>query len=581
MLSGAEVVVESLVQEGVSAVFAYPGAIMIPLHQAFARFSDRIRVILPRHEQGGGFAAQGFARASGKLGVCMATSGPGATNLVTAIADAKMDSIPLLALTGQVHTNSIGYDAFQETPITEICSSITKNHYLVKDARDIARILKEAIWTATTGRPGPVLIDLPKDVLNAQVEVDFDVPMQLPGYTLVKPLASDEQIQAIADAIRGSKRPVLYVGGGIIGAEASGELLALAERCRIPVTTTLMGLSAFPRENRLSLGMPGMHGTAYANYSLHEADLLLAFGVRFDDRVTGKVSEFAKNAKIVHIDIDPSEIHKVKQADIDIIADIGDALIRLNACLKKKPKASKDTAEWLEKIEGWKKKFPLLYKTSPNYIQPQQAIEELWKATKDKDTIITTGVGQHQMWTTQYYKLKTPRSFLSSGGLGTMGFGLPAAMGAKAACPEKLVIDIDGDGSLLMNLQEFATIFCEKLPVKVLLLNNQHLGMVVQWEDRFSSSKRGNTYLGPIDNPEMTGQGNGIGPEIRYPDFCEIARGFGWKARSVSRPNELAEAIREMVDSPEAFLLDVAVPYQEHVLPMIPAGTTVNDMIYS
>jgi len=575
-LSGADIVVRSLVNHGVTSLFAYPGGCSIPLHQALTRYRDKIRVILPRHEQGGGFAAQGLARSTGELGVCMTTSGPGATNLLTAVADAKLDSIPLLAITAQVGTTAIGNDAFQETPITEVCRSITKHHSLITNVKDVARIMKEAIFIATTGRPGPVLVDIPKDVLVAQCQADFDVPMDLPGYQGDAPQASDAEVKIVTDAIRAAKRPVLYVGGGVIAAEAAAELMKLAERTQIPVTTTLTALSAFPREHRLSLGMPGMHGTAYANYAISDCDLLMGLGVRFTDRVTGKVSEFAKNAKIIHVDIDPSEIDKVKKANVAIISDVAYFLTKLNRVVTP---PDTDLSPWLAKIDDWKKRFPMKYGTSADHIAPQQAIEELWEATKNRETIIATGVGQHQMWTAQFYKFKTPRTHLTSGGLGTMGFGLPAAMGAKVAHPDKLVVNIDGDGSLQMNIQELGTCFCENIPIKVMLLNNQHLGMVMQWEDRFHASNRGNTYLGPVHHPEAFGQGVGIGPDERYPDFCTIARGFGWQSRLVSKPEELADAIREMVDSEGPFLLDVTVPYQHHVLPMIPAGATVQDII--
>ena len=576
MLSGADIVIRSLVNHGVTNVFAYPGGCSIPLHQALTRYRDKIRVLLPRHEQGGGFAAQGIARSTGELGVCMVTSGPGATNLLTAVADAKLDSIPLLAITAQVGTAAIGYDAFQETPVTEVSRSITKHHYLITDVNDVARIIKEAIFVATTGRPGPVLVDIPKDVLIAQCQADFDVPMELPGYLGEVPQASDAEVKAVADAIRAAKQPVLYIGGGVIAAEAAAELLKLAERTQIPVTTTLTALSAFPREHKLSLGMPGMHGTAYANYAISECDLLLGFGVRFDDRVTGKVSEFAKNAQIVHVDIDPSEIDKIKTADIPVVSDVAYFLTKLNRVITP---LDADLSPWHAKIDDWKARFPMKYETRADCIVPQQAIEALWQATKNRETIIATGVGQHQMWSAQFYKFKTPRTHLTSGGLGTMGFGLPAAMGAKVAHPDKLVINIDGDGSLLMNIQEFATCFCEKIPLKVMLLNNQHLGMVMQWEDRFHNSNRGNTYLGPVDHPEAIGKGVGIGPEVRFPDFVAIARGFGWQSRLVAKPEELADAIDEMINSDGPFLLDVTVPYQEHVLPMIPAGGSVQNII--
>ncbi len=580
-MSGADILVQSLVCAGVTTIFAYPGGSNIPLHQALTRYRDKIRVVLPRHEQGGGFAAQGYARVTGKIGVCMAISGPGATNLVTTIADAKMDSIPMLAITGQVGTASIGSDAFQETPMVELCRGITKHHYLVTDVNDLARVVREAIFVATTGRPGPVLIDIPKNVQVSQCIPDFNAPMDLPGYKDDGPTKQppEAELNAIVGAIKKAKHPILYVGGGIVTSGAAEELLKLAEKTQIPVTTTMMGLSAFPRDHKLALGMLGMHGTAYANLAVHDCDLLLGFGVRFDDRVTGKASEFAKNATIVHVDIDPSEINKVKQADIALVADVKATLIALNDQLKSfKPVA--DIVDWQKRIDQWKAELPLGYDKNSPYILPQFAIEELCKATKSRETIVVTGVGQHQMWTTQFYHFDKPRTWVSSAGLGTMGFGLPAAMGAKLGCPEKLVVDIDGDGSFLMNIQEMATCFCEKIPVKAMILNNQHLGMVVQWEDRFFQSNRANTYLGPIDHPETFGKGVGIGPEVRYPDYVTIAKGFGWQAEFVSDKKELPAAIKRMIDAPGPYLLDVQIPYQEHVLPMIPAGTTVAEMIH-
>ena len=580
-LSGADILVQSLVNAGVKDIFAYPGGSNIPLHQSLTRFRDKIRVILPRHEQGGGFAAQGYARTTGKIGVCMAISGPGATNLVTTIADAKMDSVPMLAITGQVGTASIGSDAFQETPMVELCRSITKHHYLVTDVNDLARIVREAIHIATTGRPGPVLIDIPKNIQVAQCVPDFNAEMDLPGYTVEKAGADGPDgalLDVVIDEIKKARKPVIYVGGGIVASEAAAELLKFAEKTQIPVTTTMMGLSIFPRDHKLCLGMPGMHGTAYANHAMNECDLMLSFGVRFDDRVTGNPAAFAKHAKIVHVDIDPSEINKVKQASIPIICDAGAVLRGLNKKLKSyKPV---DLEPWHKRVAEWKKEMPLTYDTDSPYIVPQYAIEQLWKATKNLDTIIVTGVGQHQMWTTQFYHFEKPRTWVSSSGLGTMGFGLPAAMGAQVANPDKLVVDIDGDGSFLMNVQEMATCYCEKIPVKVMILNNQHLGMVVQWEDRFFQSNRANTYLGPIDHPETFGKGTGIGPEVRYPDYVTIAKGFKWDALHVSDKKDLPKAIKAMIEAPGPFLLDVVIPYQEHVLPMIPAGTTVADMIH-
>ncbi len=575
-VSGADVVVESLIRNGVDVIFAYPGGASMPLHQALTRAADRLRTILPRHEQGGGFAAQGYARTTGRPGVCMATSGPGALNLVTAIADAKMDSVPMVALTGQVGTSVIGTDAFQETPIVEVCRGITKHHYLVTDANDIARVMREAFHVATTGRPGPVLVDLPKNVQLTQIVPDYDAPMNLPGYhpEVRKPHA--EQIAQVAAAIKRAKRPVIYAGGGVIAADASAELRELVRLTGIPVTMTLMGLGAFPGDDPRSLDMLGMHGSVYANQAVDQADLLIAVGVRFDDRVTGKVAEFAQHGFIVHIDIDPSEINKNKLVHVPIVADVKESLAMLNAIVE--PPAT-PLDGWYAQIDEWKQEDPFSYDRSFKGILPQHAIAELSRLTAERDTIITVGVGQHQMWSAQFYKFRRPRTWLSSSGLGTMGFGLPAAMGAKVAHPESLVVDIDGDGSILMNIQEFATCHCENIGVKVLLLNNQHLGMVVQWEDRFFKGNRAHTYLGPIVNPEASGQGNGISPDARYPDFVGIAKGFGWQAETVVERCDLEAALKRLIDAPGPALLDVQVPYQEHVLPMIPSGGTVRDLI--
>jgi acetolactate synthase-1/2/3 large subunit len=575
MVCGADVLVQSLINHGVEIIFAYPGGASMPLHQSLTFFRDKIRTILPRHEQGGGFAAQGYARSTGKVGVCMATSGPGATNLVTAIADARMDSIPLVAITGQVKSSVIGTDAFQETPIVEVCRGITKHHYLVTRVEDLARVMREAFYIATSGRPGPVLIDVPKDVQQNLVVPDYNAPMRLPGYHVEQRQARPEQIAQVAAAIKRSRRPVIYAGGGIISGDASRELTELAHKTGIPVAMTVMGLGGFSSYDPLSLDMLGMHGSVYSNYAVNEADLLLAFGVRFDDRVTGKVSEFAKHGKIVHIDIDPSEINKNKAAHLPIVSDIKYALAELNKVVE----PPEDIGGWREQIAEWKQADPLTYNQEYPGILPQHAISELCRLSRDRDPVVTVGVGQHQMWTAQHFKFQSPRTLLSSSGLGTMGFGLPAAMGAQAAYPGRLVIDIDGDGSFQMNIQELATCHCEKLPVKVMLLNNQHLGMVVQWEDRFHQGNRAHTYLGPIDHPEAIGQGNGLGPEVRYPDFVTIARGFGCGAAHVREKSELADAIREMLAYPGPYVLDVAIPYQEHVLPMIPAGMTVRDLI--
>jgi acetolactate synthase-1/2/3 large subunit len=578
-LSGAQILVQCLLNQGVDVVFAYPGGASMPLHQALTRVSDRLRTILPRHEQGGGFAAEGFARSTGRVGVCLATSGPGATNFVTCLADAKMDSCPMVAITGQVGTPVIGTDAFQETPIIEVCRGITKHHYLITRTEDIARVMKEAFYIAATGRPGPVLVDLPKDVQQRQITVtDWDPPMNLPGYRPDQ-RASRQQLEQILDMIRHSHKPIIYGGGGLVSSEAAPWLRAFAERTGIPVALTLHGLGSFPSEHFLCLQMLGMHGTIYANYAINEADLLLALGVRFDDRVTGKVSEFAKHGRIVHIDIDPSELNKNKVAHLPIHGDVSLALQDLLRLLDAEPDAAGGRAanrggrfaDWIRQIEHWRETEPLRFSDRDDAILPQYAIHRLWEILRDRgqldETIITTGVGQHQMWAAQYFHFNKPRHWITSGGLGAMGFGLPAAMGAQAAHPLKTVVDIDGDGSFLMNIQELACCFTEKLPVKVLLLNNQHLGMVVQWEDRFFEGNRGHTYLGAGHEEEP------------YPDFVALAKGFRCGSKCIARKDEVDGAVEEMLDSKTPFVLDVLVPYQEHVLPMIPSGRTVHDII--
>ena len=575
LTSGADILIQALVNHGVDTIFAYPGGASMPLHQALTRFTDQLRTILPRHEQGGAFAAQGVARSTGKVGVCMATSGPGATNLVTAIADAKLDSIPLIAITGQVGTKVIGTDAFQETPIVEVCRGITKHHYLVTDVNDVARVVREAFIIATTGRQGPVLIDMPKNIQQEKTVPDYDAEPDLPGFRMENPRSKPEQINQIAAAIKLAKRPIIYAGGGIISAGASEELRTLARKTGIPVTMTVMGLGAFPSTDPLTLDMLGMHGSVYANYAVEQADLLIALGVRFDDRVTGKVEEFCKHGKIVHVDIDASELNKNKAAHIPVCSDVKYALTQLNRIVE----PPEDISAWIAQCKKWKEEEPFHYNENFPGILQQHAIRELWKLTHDRDPVITVGVGQHQMWAAQFYKFDRPRTFLSSSGLGTMGFGLPAAMGAQSQFPGRLVVDIDGDGSFQMNIQELATCYCEKLPVKVLLLNNQHLGMVVQWEDRFMQGNRAHTYLGPIDHPEARGKGDGLGNKERYPNFVAIAKGYGCGAAYVRNKADLVPALEEMINYAGPYVLDVEVPYQEHVLPMIPGGLTVRDMI--
>uniref|UniRef100_A0A0E0GZX7 Acetolactate synthase n=1 Tax=Oryza nivara TaxID=4536 RepID=A0A0E0GZX7_ORYNI len=564
---GADILVEALERCGVRDVFGYPGGASMEIHQALTR-SPAIRNHLLRHEQGEAFAASGYARSSGRPGVCVATSGPGATNLVSALADAHLDSVPLVAITGQVPRRMIGTDAFQETPIVELTRSITKHNYLVLDVDDIPRVINEAFFLATTGRPGPVLVDIPKDIQQQMAVPSWDAPMRLPGYIsrLPKPPSAnllDEVIRLVGDA----ERPVLYVGGGC---SASGdELRRFVELTGIPVTTTLMGIGNFPSDDPLSLRMLGMHGTVYANYAVDNADLLLALGVRFDDRVTGKVEAFASRAKIVHVDIDPSELGKNKQPHVSICADVKLALQGMNATLEQQQRKNLDFSAWRSELEKKKAEFPLGYRTFGEEIPPQYAIQVLDEVTNG-EAIVATGVGQHQMWATQHYTFRRPRQWLSSAGLGAMGFGLPAAAGAAVANPGATVVDIDGDGSLLMNIQELAMVRVENLPVKVMVLNNQHLGMVVQWEDRFYDANRAHTYLG---NPAANGGG-----EV-YPDFVAIAGGFGIPAARVTRKGEVRAAVEEMMAAPGPYLLDVVVPHQEHVLPMIPSNGAFKDIV--
>jgi acetolactate synthase-1/2/3 large subunit len=577
LMRGADLVIKCLENEGVDVVFAYPGGASMELHQSLTR-SKKIRTILPRHEQGEAFAAEAYGRACGRPGVCLATSGPGATNLVTGIADAFLDSAPMVAITGQVPRPMIGKGAFQETDVFGLTLPIVKYSYLVMNVEDIPRVIKEAFYIASTGRPGPVLIDIPKDVQQSTCRPVFPEKIHLRGYNPDKKI-NDIAVQEIAGLIEKSERPIIYCGGGIISANASEELREFAIKTNIPVTTTIMGIGCFPQNHPLSLRWLGMHGTVTANYAVDQADLLLALGVRFDDRVTGKVSEFAKHGTIVHIDIDPSEINKNKVAHLPVVSDIKYALKQLNKVVK-----GKKFEPWHKQLAEWKAQYPFRYKVTDEVlksqyvreflkgdvneiIMPQHVIELLDELTKG-EAIITTGVGQHQMWAGQYYLFKEPRTFITSAGLGAMGFGYPAALGAKMAHPDKQVIDIDGDGSFLMNIQELATAHIERIAAKAIIINNQHLGMVVQWEDRFYQSNRGHTYLGDPQNPHQV-----------YPDFVAISKGFNVPAERAVRKSELRPALERMLASKEPYVLDVIVPFTEHVLPMIPAGQTVKQII--
>lgn len=565
--------VAALEREGVDVVYAYPGGASLELHQALTK-SKQIRTILPRFEQGGGFMAHGHARVTGKPAVCMATSGPGATNLVTCIADAFMDSIPLIAITGQVYQQFIGKAAFQETDFYGMTLPIVKHSYLVLDKEDLPRVIKEAFHIASTGRPGPVVIDIPKDVQQEIFKPTFPAKVDLPGYQddVTAPQADDADLAPVLEMISKAKRPVLYIGGGIISGEAHEELREFAELTGIPVASTLMGLGAFDAEHPLSLYWFGMHGTVAGNWAVCDSDLLICAGARFDDRITGKVDKFAPDAKIIHIDIDVSEHNKNKRVDLPIHSEIKHALSRLAALAKEKSFKKPDLSEWLATCDKWKAEHPFCYEKG-EHITQQEAIEALYEITKG-DAIITTGVGQHQMWAAQFFKFREPRSYISSLGLGTMGFGLPAALGVKVACPDRLVINIDGDGCFLMNVQELGTAKIEKINAKSIILNNQHLGMVVQWEDLMYDSVRGQTILcdkDDIGSPENT--------EALYPDFVKIAEGFGVAGRRVIKREDLHDAIKEMIAHDGPYVLEVVVPHTEHVLPMIKQGCSAKEII--
>ncbi|MBI5681669.1 MAG: biosynthetic-type acetolactate synthase large subunit [Deltaproteobacteria bacterium] len=563
-LTGAQILIESLLREGVDTVFGYPGGAVLPIYDVL--YKAQLRHILVRHEQGAVHMADGYARASGKPGVVIVTSGPGATNTVTGIATAYMDSIPVVVFTGQVPTALIGNDAFQEADIVGITRPCTKHNYLVKDVKDMARIIKEAFHIATTGRPGPVLVDLPKDVLNATAEFKYpekaDVRSYQPTYE-----GHPGQIKRALDAILSAKRPVIYAGGGVRLSNASRELKTLAEKANIPVTLTLMGLGSFPGTHPLFLGMLGMHGTYTANMSVTNTDCLIAIGSRFDDRVTGKVDEFAPYAKIIHIDIDPTSISKNVRVDVPIVGDVRHVLKNMLKELDnlKQPKVGTDlksvprVPEWHEQITRWKETHKLSYKQNAQ-IKPQYVIEKLYELTKGS-AIITTEVGQNQMWAAQFYLYDSPRQFLTSGGLGTMGYGFPAAIGAQAAFPDKTVIDIAGDGSIQMNIQELATAVQYKLPVKVAILNNRFLGMVRQWQEFFYEKRYSYTCMDAA------------------PDFVKLAEAYGAVGLRAEKPEEVVPVIKEALKVNRPVFMDFQVDREEDVYPMVPAGQPLNKML--
>lgn len=551
-VNGARALIKCLEEEGVDTIFGYPGGQIIPFYNEL--YDSSLRHILVRHEQAAAHAADGYARATGKTGVCVSTSGPGATNLVTGIATAYMDSVPIIALTGQVPNFLIGNDAFQEADITGITMPITKHNYLVQDVKELPRIVKEAFHIASTGRPGPVLIDLPKDIQNAEIDFYYPDKVELRGY---KPTykGNIQQIKRAAEEIANSSMPIIYAGGGVVSSNASGELVELAETINAPVTTTLLGISSIPTEHPLYVGMLGMHGTKCANYAIQESDLIIAVGARFDDRVTGKLESFAPNARVIHIDVDPAEISKNVKVHIPIVGDAKQVLKSLNKYVK-----HCKSGAWLEKINQWKKEFPLAYRHgNQNVVMPQFVIQQISEAFKD--AIIVTEVGQHQMWAAQFFKFTEPRTFLTSGGLGTMGYGFPAAIGAKVGRPDKTVINIAGDGSFQMNSQELATVVQNDIPVVSVILNNGYLGMVRQWQELFYDRRYSHTFIrGSVD-------------------FVKLAEAYGALGIRVDRPSEVRPAIEEAVRSGRPAVVEVIVECEANVYPMVPAGAAINEIL--
>ncbi|MBI3252354.1 MAG: biosynthetic-type acetolactate synthase large subunit [Candidatus Omnitrophica bacterium] len=551
-MTGAQAVVEAFSKEGVEYVFGLPGGACLPLFDAL--YDAKFKVILVRHEQGAVHMAEGYARSTGRPGVVVVTSGPGATNTVTGIADAYMDSIPLVVITGQVKSYLIGNDAFQEADVTGITRPITKHNYLVKDVFDLPRVLKEAFWLASHGRPGPVLIDFPSDVSLMPFDFHYPETVNIRGF---KPVLHGHpgQIKKAAKLIAESKRPVVYTGGGVIISGASKELVEFVEKTKAPCTNTLMGLGGVPGAHPQFMGMLGMHGTVYANRAVHESDLLIAVGARFDDRVTGDLKKFAPKARIIHMDVDPSAISKNVKVDVPIVGDVREILRELNKIVK-----AADTADWLSDIEKWKKESPLRYRDDAE-LRPQYAIQKLCEIY-GSDTIVSTDVGQHQMWAAQYFKVSGPNQFLTSGGLGTMGYGFPAAIGAQFAFPKETVVCITGDGSIQMNIQEMATAVVHKLPVKIAIINNNYLGMVRQWQEAFYNHRYSSSDM----------QGN--------PDFVKLAEAYGGTGRHVTKKDQAEEAIRwSLTVKDRPCVLDFVVEAEENVFPMIPSGKSFEEIM--
>ena len=561
-LTGAEIFVECLKREGVKTLFALPGGVVLKIFDILHQ-QKGLDVILTRHEQGAGHMAEGYAKATGRPGVALVTSGPGMSNVVTALVDAYMDSVPLVCFSGQVSTSMIGNDAFQEADNIGLSRPCTKYNFLVKDVNDLAVTIKEAFYIATTGRPGPVLVDIPKDVSMNKAEFTYPGSVSIRGYNPTYD-GNKWQIKQAAEAIAKAKKPVLYIGGGVVFSGASEEVHQLAEMCQIPVDMTLMALGAFPGEHPLSMGMMGMHGTYWANMAVHYSDLVIAVGARFDDRVTGKVSEFCPHAKIIHIDIDPTSIKKNIHVDIPIVGDCKRVLRELIQVLKATVNGDqKDLRKpWWDQINEWQRAHPLTYDQDPTgSIKPQHAIKRLYELTKDRDPIVSTDVGQHQMWSAQYFKLPNPRRWLTSGGLGTMGFGFPAAMGAQAAFPDKLVLCVAGDGSVQMNMQEMATAVVHKLPVKVIIINNRFHGMVRQWQDLF--------YEGRYSSSDLS----------TTPDFVKLAEAYGAVGLRAQKVSELDAVIKEAIAIDGPVIVDIPVYPYENCYPMIPAGGCNHEMI--